>query len=377
MNIKNINKPNLLICVFYLIKEIFKYIINFFHYTFIAILILYIFQIIILILFITKYNVDYLLYKYRPRKTKSIITNVTQKKNENFHSFDCPKNSKDINLNPPKKNNKPPREMYKKKEDMLLENVEESKNTKEKNNKLDNITEKINETYKKNKNESNISSNIEKEKSNNLIHKTFTINYLDSSINLTNNLNSENSNLLNYKYKYNRHFINFKNNEKILTIKYYYIRYVPFISIFYYNDLNIYIIKLSLFIFWLNLHFFLNICFHKFLLLFSYLLPIILIFILQLITLTDYNLYNLLNHGRSKEAINNFKKKYKLFFMIYFIFIFISFLIEMLTIYYIEEKKKDFINLCIYFVISIAIYIIIIPVFLIIFIKLDICSKKN
>ena len=242
--LRNLEKSTLYF-FFYFFGELF-YFIFIKHYIFFITLILSIFQIIILILFIFIYDLDFLLNKYRQRKQVLIL-----KKNSAFNSFDFLKTTQSNKLlnsssNPPIRGNVDPRTKIKNNEDINDINVSHHTNIMNNNNLNNN-----NENNEISENEISIISNIENNSSINNNNRKHNFH----SFIQNNSLLKENENI----YYFNK---NYKNNLKNKnSVCYFLKKYVPFINIFIFNDLNIYIIKLSLFLFWLNLLIFFNIIF--------------------------------------------------------------------------------------------------------------------
>ncbi len=181
---------------------------------------------------------------------------------------------------------------------------------------------------------------------------------------------------------------NYKENNKTISLCFFIKKYVPFINIFIFNDLNIYIIKLSLFLFWLNLLIFLNIIFQFIVcgyhnkcnendsyykklklvkIFFSSILSIIILFQLDLLCFTDNNLQKVLNNKMKKKK---FVKIYKIRFLIYYIFLFIFYILIMCFSYkrydkslnYKDDQWKDTKHLINEIIYSIFIYLVILPI---------------
>ncbi len=323
------------------------------HYFFIAVSLSFIFQLIILMFFVAKYNINYLLNKYNTN-SKEI-----KKKIRKINSSDLEtKESNELlneNPNPPIKIKKSPRKIFKDKEDNLciIKNFNESNSTIN----FDNIELNINEFY----------------------HKCYE-SFNDDNIFITLNFNTENSNK---SSKIISDFDNnYKENNKTNSFCYFIKKYVPFINIFIFNDLNLYIIKLSLFLFWLNLLIFLNIIFddnkfekydYKFWIFKQICVPIlsiIILFLLDLLCFTDNNLQKVLNNKMKKKK---FVKIYKIRFSIYYIFMFIFYILIM---YFSHKRYKNDIDNFVYgndqrkdaqyfgfeILYSIFIYLVILPI---------------
>ena len=315
------------------------------HYFFIAVSLSFIFQLIILMFFVAKYNINYFLNKYNTN-SKEIKKKIRKNNSSDLET----KESNELlneNPNPPIKIKKSPRKIFKDKEDNLciIKNFNESNSTIN----FDNIELNINEFY----------------------HKCYE-SFNDDNIFITSKI-SDNDN-------------NHKENNKTNSFCYFIKKYVPFINIFIFNDLNLYIIKLSLFLFWLNLLIFLNIIFddnkfekydYKFWIFKQICVPIlsiIILFLLDLLCFTDNNLQKVLNNKMKKKK---FVKIYKIRFSIYYIFMFIFYILSM---YFSHKRyKNDFKNdqiddaktFCLEISHSIIIYLIILPVFY------CLCLKKN
>ena len=324
-----------------------------------------IFQFFIFIVFIYKYNINYLLniqlQKYEKNKFHKNKTSDLEIKESN--------NIININTNPPIKNNKDIRKTFKDKENNLciIKNCNESNSTVN----FDNIELNINKYYLK---------CYESFKVDNVL--ITSNNKLDSS----NNLGIIKTNSENKELDYNKKKI--QKIKKTFLICNYLKKYVPFINIFILNDLNIYIIKLSLFLIWLNLYFFFTIIneylikiinknfFEKpqkiiyYILYYSFIiiLSIISLFLLQLLCFTHNDLHKFLNKKMDKSQIEN---KYKINFTIYFIIMFIFHIILICLVYknYKNKNKgKDAItNYYLFFTFSfeipssVFIYLVIIP----------------
>ena len=356
------NAPNLLICTFYLIKEIFKYFFDFLGQFFdkknlsLFLLISLLIQIVFFILYIKKYNIDYLLKKYRPRKIKNpLTTNV-----ENYNSINSNNPLISINnnsiSNPPVKNNKNPRKNLANKENIQIkQNIEENNKEKNKDNNIENNEENNNNLI------INVNDSID------------TIVFNNNELNI-NDYSDLIINTIDNKIYYNKNFLNYEKELKLnikSLIKNYYKKYVPFISIFFKNDLNIYLIIISLFLFWFSLYVFFYIINVKFIydwsgfptyitiIIFSSIILIIMVIIINFKISTSYDLYNVLIH---KIPITYFKKKYNLIFKTYFI---LSIIYYLIAIFISLDFFEQYIFFLVYYLpVSIVFYVIIIPLFL-------------
>ena len=101
---------------------------------------------------------------------------------------------------------------------------------------------------------------------------------------------------------------------------------------------------------------------------FSTILSIIILFLLDLLCFTDYNLQKVLNNKMKKKK---FVKIYKIYFSIYYIFMFIIYILSMCFSHkrydyedddFYGDQRKDTKHLIIEIIYSIFIYLIILPV---------------
>ena len=237
---------------------------NYFYLYFFEIeLLLFIIQIVFLILYLCKYNINYLIKKYiRSSLSREYI--IIKKNN----SFDFQKKS---NLLPnPVKMNRPPRKKKFDNENLIYNN----KNNLEKlinacNKKFykilfENLKNKKKSTIilSTNSTNSNKSSKINTTYNNFKNKKDFETNEDNSLVNLINGKKKIKSDKRLY-YKHDNFFLDIdnvytskKNNCK--NILFYLKNKIIIFSIFIINDYNIYILKLSAFLFYLNSIFYIN-----------------------------------------------------------------------------------------------------------------------
>ena len=337
------------------------------NYIFIIVSISLIFQLMIFIFFVFKYNLNYLINKL------SKLKEISFKKNQRINMLETKESNSLLkeNSNPPKKN-KAPRNIFKNKEDNLciIKNSDELNNTIN----FKNIELNINESYRE---------CYESFKGENIF---ITISIKDSKNNSSKIISNSDIDFLND---------NEIENNKSHSISNFLKKYVPFINIYIFNDLNIYILKLSLFLFWLNLLFFFNIIFqylyknHNYLcedynhlsfkklnvlkLFFSSILSIIFLFFLDLLCFTDYNIYKvLINEINKKKFINYCRIKFSIYYILMLIFyILIMYLSYKRYDKCLEQKdqKIDIFHFSIEIVMSIFIYLVILPFFYFLYYK--------
>ena len=336
------------------------------HYIFINVSVTFILQLIILIFFIFKFNIKYLLNEYLPKSNEN--ENLNNNSNNNPNNLETRPSNSNSNSNPPKKG----RDIIKVNEDnlLLVKNKNESNNN---TINFDNFKISINKSYRKcyesfNGDDIFVTSNIN---TNSVINSSQII------ANPDNNQSINNEHILKYK----------KNLKSTHPVCYFLKKYVPFINIFILYDLNIYIIKLSLFLLWLNLLFFFNIIIQYFCkkdnelcddyinlsfkklnvykLTFSPNLSFIFILLLNFLCFTDQNLYKVLINKIKKEK---FVKKYRIIFLIYYILVVIFYLLNMFFAYKRYNKcldqndqKIDLFHFAIEILISFFIYLLILP----------------
>ena len=327
----------------------------FYLYFFEIELLLLIIQIFFFILFFIKYNTEHLIKKYVLKRSNSIITY-----NTTYNSFNKKIERNDTNIklpsNPPKPK-LPPRTIIEKKEeyppnenDIINTDVDIDKK-KEAISKIRNLIQKkiqiklFNNWYnisKKNINNDNINNpnndNIENP-NNDKINDP-------NNINIDINTNNDDENNLPNDSVY-KTLKEIKDKKTYFKNPWFFLKnqMISF-SIFITNDYNIYILKLSLFLFYINLIIYLNNLYNlfadnktceddkyefrieKFFL--SSIIPILLaLFLRQLITTQNY-IFKILEIKKEKSLIDQFKNIYNKLILIYFLIIFIFLIINMI-----------------------------------------------
>ena len=328
----------------------------FYFYFFEIEIILLIIQILLFILFLLKYDTDYLIKKYNLKRSFTYSTEC-KTLNNSYNKYAERKNTyqkSDIMPNPTNKN-KPPRHIIYKLESIeksnydkminILNNLKKKSNQKKFLNNLKTVKkDKIKEEEKIdqnpiNNNDINIEIN-DNNNNNNDIH-----NDINNIENNTNDNNNDNNFLINDSFFQYIHEI--KKNKKIsfAHLVFYLKNLMVLFSIFINNDYNIYILKLSLFIFYINSIIYLNnlynfiddikTCeqysykFRVFKIIISSIVPLLLFFLLRQLVTTQNSIYRIL---KDKSLTNNFKnicnKLIIVYFCVIFIFLIINFIIS-------------------------------------------------
>ena len=317
----------------------------FYLYFFEIELILLIIQIFLFILFLLKYDTDYLIKKY---KLKRKFTHSTEDKtlNNSYNKNSEIKNNhqkSEILPNPTKKNKPPRNKIYN------LENIEKSN--------FDKMVSILNNFKKKDFQQiflNNLKS-VEKKKIEEKNEKK-PINNDDIKIdinndnNINNNENNTNDNSNDENFLLNDSFYQYldeinKNKISFKHLNFYLKNLMVLVSVFINNDYNIYILKLSLFIFYLNSIIYINNLYNfiddiktceqysykfriaKFFI--SSIVPLILFFLLRQLVITQNSFYRIL---KEKSSTTHFKNIYNkliiVYFCVVFVFLIINFIIS-------------------------------------------------
>ena len=318
----------------------------FYYYFFEIEIILLIVQIILFILFLKKYDIDYLIKKY---KLKRNFTNSTECKtlNNSNNKIAERKSSyqkSEILPNPTKKNKPPRYKIYN------LESIEKSN--------YDKMISILNNLKKKNNQQiflNNLKSIEKDKKKEEKIEKDPIINDdikidINNDNNINNNENNTNENSNDEKFLLNDSFYQYideikKDKISFSHLGFYLKNLIVLVSVFIKNDYNIYILKLSLFFFYLNSIIYANnlynfiddikICEeysykYRFLKLFiSSIISLLLFFLLRQLVMTQNSFYRIL---KEKSSTTHFKNIYNkliiVYFCIVFIFLIINFIIS-------------------------------------------------